>query len=874
MPDNLQLNVGTGGALAATKEVTHGGDTAELQAVSIMGVSGAEGSYVIADINGSAANGLEVDVTRVQGTVTVDGSAVIQPVHDANLISTNNSTTTPLANDATFVGTGDDVSQYAAISVILNASHDSAVDGMRFEFSPDNINWDETHFFTFTVAEGSRHFQFPAAAQYFRVNYINGGTTQTTFRVQTILHVQNINTSIHRLVDAVDPDRSATLVKSILLAQGAGAGDFIPVQATAAGNFKVGIEEVNGTIAGGGVEATALRVTIANDSTGLLSVNNGGTFAVQADSIIPGVGATNLGKAEDAVHASGDTGVMALGVRTDTPVSTVADGDYAPFLMSEEGALWTENLPSEVEAGNSSTATLGIGAAFTGTGISLLDHQAITVIADASHDSAIDGMQFQFSSDNVNWDVSLDFTYTATEGGRIFQLGVYAQYFRVVFTNGGTGQTHFRLQTLLHHETTLTTIHRLVDNASPDRSAEITKSVIIAQAAGAGNFVPVQATAAGNLKTSMEEINGVAPSLNTGIRDAGTQRVTVATDDLVPISAASLPLPTGAATSANQLPDGHNVTVDNAAGSPAQVEIGDGTDQVSVTALADDFANPTALEVGAFMMGWDTTTWDRIRTTGVTSDAKAADGSGDIATVSFNLAFNGATWDRIRGDITNGLDVDVTRTPADGTDGAAHGASQVGFRAMGSDGTNDQQIQTNSAGRLNVQATGNIDHDTADSDKPVKIGGFASVALRTAVDESDRTDASFDLQGQQRTISGVTTSGGTTFYKNLDIDNTEDAVKASAGQVYWIHCINLGTAVRYLKFYDATVASVIVGTTVPDLTFPIPTQGDSNGAGFTLTIPNGIEFGTAITVAATTGFADNDAGDPGANEVILNLGFA
>jgi hypothetical protein len=31
-----------------------------------------------------------------------------------------------------------------------------------------------------------------------------------------------------------------------------------------------------------------------------------------------------------------------------------------------------------------------------------------------------------------------------------------------------------------------------------------------------------------------------------------------------PISAATLPLPTGAATSANQLPDGHNVTVDNA----------------------------------------------------------------------------------------------------------------------------------------------------------------------------------------------------------------------------------------------------------------------------------------------------------------------
>lgn len=54
---------------------------------------------------------------------------------------------------------------------------------------------------------------------------------------------------------------------------------------------------------------------------------------------------------------------------------------------------------------------------------------------------------------------------------------------------------------------------------------------------------------------NISQIGGVAPSLNTGLRDAGTQRITVATDDLVPISVASLPLPAGAATSANQQTD-------------------------------------------------------------------------------------------------------------------------------------------------------------------------------------------------------------------------------------------------------------------------------------------------------------------------------
>ena len=47
-------------------------------------------------------------------------------------------------------------------------------------------------------------------------------------------------------------------------------------------------------------------------------------------------------------------------------------------------------------------------------------------------------------------------------------------------------------------------------------------------------------------------VNGVAPAFGTGLRGATVQRVTVATDDLVPVSAASLPLPAGAATSALQ----------------------------------------------------------------------------------------------------------------------------------------------------------------------------------------------------------------------------------------------------------------------------------------------------------------------------------
>lgn len=59
----------------------------------------------------------------------------------------------------------------------------------------------------------------------------------------------------------------------------------LPLPSGAAAETTLATVETNtdfGTVVGGGVEATALRVTIASDSTGVLTVDNGGTFATQA----------------------------------------------------------------------------------------------------------------------------------------------------------------------------------------------------------------------------------------------------------------------------------------------------------------------------------------------------------------------------------------------------------------------------------------------------------------------------------------------------------------------------------------------------------------------------------------------------------------
>ena len=114
------------------------------------------------------------------------------------------------------------------------------------------------------------------------------------------------------------------------------------------------------------------------------------------------------------------------------------------------------------------------------------------------------------------------------------------------------------------------------------------------------------------------------------------------------------------------------------------------------------------------------------------------------------------------------------------------------------------------------------------------------------------------------------TSGGLNTFRSLDIDETEEAVKASAGQVYGWLITNTATTTRWIKFYDDTVANVSVGTTTPVITWGIP-GNTSDDIGANLLGAQGIAFANAITVAATTGFADNDTGAPTANDVIINV---
>lgn len=181
------------------------------------------------------------DGTDTVAVVTIDGVKYIA-AGKPNAIDNNNSSVAQLGNGGTFVGTATDVSQYTSVAVTVHSDQNSAVDGMVFEFSLNGTNWDDRYVFQLKAADSqTRRFQFPVTARYFRVNYTNGTVTTTQFRVQTILHRENILTSIHRVKDVVREDRSAQIMKSAIIAQREGAviQDFYPVKSDVSGNLKV-----------------------------------------------------------------------------------------------------------------------------------------------------------------------------------------------------------------------------------------------------------------------------------------------------------------------------------------------------------------------------------------------------------------------------------------------------------------------------------------------------------------------------------------------------------------------------------------------------------------------------------------------------------
>ena len=246
------------------------------------------------------------------------------------------------------------------------------------------------------------------------------------------------------------------------------------------------------------------------------------------------------------------------------------------------------------------------------------------------------------------------------------------------------------------------------------------------------------------------------------------------------------------------------------------------------------------------------------------------DDGGNTITVDGTVAVTNAGLTALAGAIDTEVQVDVVGAlPAgDNNIGNVDLASSI---PAGTNNIGDVDILSIAAGDNNI---GNVDVVTLPS-LPAGTNAIGKLAANSGVDIGDVDVTS--ISAGTNTIGNVgligRTSGGLSIFRSIDLDESEEEVKGSAGQVFTIVAFNRTAAPLYLKLYNATAANVTVGTTTPVMTFVIPANADSDGAGFVHSTEIGYAFDTAISAAVTTGVADNDTGAPGANEAIVNIGY-
>lgn len=154
--------------------------------------------------------------------------------------------------------------------------------------------------------------------------------------------------------------------------------------------------------------------------------------------------------------------------------------------------LWTEDIvsmPGKIEPGNSSQLPLSPGGVFTGQPFDVSGFGIVFVSVFSDTESAEDGLSIQQSIDGVNWDHSDDFSIPANTG-KNFSINPHAQFMRVVYTNGASLQTVFRLQTIAKANSKPST-HRIKSDIISDDDSELVTAILKIQTNDKDTYVNV-----------------------------------------------------------------------------------------------------------------------------------------------------------------------------------------------------------------------------------------------------------------------------------------------------------------------------------------------------------------------------------------------
>ena len=351
-------------------------------------------------IPADAANGLDVDVTRVGGTVAVTQSGTWDEV---GINDSGNSITV----DGTVAVTGaltDTELRASPVPVSGTVTASGPLTDTQLRASDVKVTLDSE---SVAVTGPLTDTQLRASA----VPVSDGGgaltvdgtvaaTQSGTWNVGTVTAV----TGITNPVAVTDNSGSLTVDGTVTANLAAGTNNIgdVDVLTIAAGDNNIGNVDIVTVPAplsttGGGTEATALRVTIATDSTGVLSVDdNGGALTVDG-TITANLGATdtgNLAAVKTAVEII-DNAISGSEMQVDIVASLPAGTNAIGKLSANSGVDIGDVDILSIAAGDNNIGNVDIVSLPAST-------NTIEVVGDVAHDAAAAGNPLRVGGYAVN----------------------------------------------------------------------------------------------------------------------------------------------------------------------------------------------------------------------------------------------------------------------------------------------------------------------------------------------------------------------------------------------------------------------------------------------------------------------------------------
>lgn len=214
-------------------------------------------------------------------------------------------------------------------------------------------------------------------------------------------------------------------------------------------------------------------------------------------------------------YGSGDAGAQTPRVALD---GTKADGVTAP--TGAVGAIgWLSGiyqnstdietlLASLMSAANSTTTPLGSGGTFTGAWVASSDYTAINLLVRSDQSGTL---YVDFSADGVTAHHMEAYTFTPTSPGtpngtHLQAMAGEGAYIRIRYTNGGTAQGEFVLNTVLKRRAGVGEVHEIGRLVSDTTDALVIKGVIYGKTTGGGGgYVAVKVTPSGALTVNASD---------------------------------------------------------------------------------------------------------------------------------------------------------------------------------------------------------------------------------------------------------------------------------------------------------------------------------------------------------------------------------